>query len=531
MANRLAGETSPYLLQHKDNPVDWYAWNEEAFAKAKTEGKPIFLSIGYSSCHWCHVMEHESLESDDAARILNDSFVSIKVDREERPDVDEAYMTAVQLSTGRGGWPMTVFLTPDKKPFSAGTYFPREDRGEHPGFLRICTQIAALWKEKRAEIEDNANEFAVGLAESIGQAAPMTLAKFDDEFLANAVKTLAADFDNKHGGFGSAPKFPPHTSIDLLLRFVHRDSAQEELRQVAIGMALSTLEQMALGGLHDHVGGGFHRYTTDERWLLPHFEKMLYDNALMLGNYALAAAMVHDVDPKLEELFVQAANGIAIWAITEMATPDGLFCSAFDADSEGEEGRFYVWTVSEIRAILGDRAPAFIEAFGIEEAGNFQDEATREKTGANIPHLKQPRGRTFDEELEALRAVREKRIRPARDDKALVSWNGLIIAGLAQAGLLDRAVVAAAQILGAEERHGALPHQIVGGIPSGQAYLDDYASFAWSLIQLSRIREQFPAKETPDWLAEGERLTKRMIEFVGGEAGGFFSPSDAHKET
>src|SRR5579862_9126398 len=291
MSNRLARETSPYLLQHKDNPVDWFPWGSEAFAKANTEDKPVFLSVGYSSCHWCHVMEHESFERDDVAAVLNESFVSIKVDREERPDVDEAYMTAVQLSSGRGGWPMSVFLTPDKKPIFAGTYFPRENRGQQAGFLTICGQIAHLWKTKRSEIEENAGQFANGLIETIARRAPAASAPFDEEFLANGVKALASDFDQEHGGFGGAPKFPPHTAIDFLLHYAARSSAPEDLRELALGMALATLEQMALGGIRDHVGGGFHRYSTDAEWHLPHFEKMLYDNALLAQNYLVASQL------------------------------------------------------------------------------------------------------------------------------------------------------------------------------------------------------------------------------------------------
>jgi uncharacterized protein YyaL (SSP411 family) len=364
----------------------------------------------------------------------------------------------------------------------------------------------------------------------LARPAPVTVAHFDETFLADAVKALAADFDNRQGGFGQAPKFPPHTSIDFLLRYVHRDTAPEDLRQLAIGMALSTLEQMALGGLHDHVGGGFHRYSTDEKWLLPHFEKMLYDNALMLGNYSLAAAMVHDVDPKLEELFVRAANGIAVWAITEMTTPEGLFCSALDADSEGEEGKFYVWSTEEAKAVLGARADAFLKAFNFEEEGNFEDEATRERTGANIPHLAGYAGSEYDSDLRALRDARESRVRPSRDDKALVSWNGLMIAAMAQAGLLERAEVAADRILRAETELGRLPHQIVAGVPTGWAYLDDYATFAWSLIQLGRIREQFPAEEPRDWAKEGERLAGDMVRMFWDDAGGgFFATSSEHE--
>jgi uncharacterized protein YyaL (SSP411 family) len=526
MANRLASETSPYLLQHKDNPVDWYPWGDEAFAKAQREDKPVFLSIGYSSCHWCHVMEHESFENDEIATILNASFVSVKVDREERPDIDEAYMTAVQLSTGRGGWPMTVFLTPDKKPFFAGTYFPRENRGQHPGFQTICAQIASLWKAQRAELQDNAAEFALGLAEAMGRTPPPSGAKLDEGFLSAAVRALALDFDNEHGGFGGAPKFPPHTSIDFLLRYAMRLSAPEDLREVALGMALSTLEQMALGGIHDHVGGGFHRYSTDDHWLVPHFEKMLYDNALMLSNYTLGAIMVHAADPRLAATLTRAAQGIVVWTILEMTSSDGLFCSALDADSEGKEGKFYVWSMEEIREALGDRATVFSKAFQLREEGNFEDEATGRGDGSNIPHLTEPLTESFEAELTKLREVRSARVRPGTDDKALVSWNGLMIAAFARAGILDRAEAAARKILEAERELGELPHQIVQGVASGKGFLEDYASLALALFELSgEMRVEGP------WLAEAERLTRRMIDLFWDETdAGFFATSSGHEE-
>ncbi|HVT12318.1 MAG TPA: DUF255 domain-containing protein [Fimbriimonadaceae bacterium] len=516
MANRLARESSPYLRQHRDNPVDWFPWDGEAFALARAEDKPVFLSIGYSSCHWCHVMAHESFEDEGVAAILNESFVSVKVDREERPDVDEAYMTAVQLATGRGGWPMTVFLTPDKKPFFAGTYFPRDDRAGHPGFLTICRQIASLWQTKRDEIEENAAEFALGLTEAMNRRAPATSASFDEAFVAEAIRALAADFDRTHGGFGGAPKFPPHTSIDFLLEYAIRPETADELRQLALGMAFSTLEHMALGGIHDHVGGGFHRYSTDAEWRLPHFEKMLYDNALMLGNYGLAATIQREIDPRWPAFFAQVADRIERWLKTEMASPLGCFYSALDADSEGVEGKYYVWTTEEVRAAFSEHAPRFIEAYGLRDEGNFRDEATGRLTGENVLLL-QSKDRTLWTSLDHLLKWRQTRVRPGLDEKVVVAWNGLAIRNLADA---DTAREAADTILAAEEAFGGLPHQIVDGVPSGRGYLDDYAAFADALFALG-----------DEYRAEAERLTGKMIElFWDDEQGGFFGASASHEE-
>ncbi|HWA82634.1 MAG TPA: DUF255 domain-containing protein [Fimbriimonadaceae bacterium] len=516
MANRLARESSPYLRQHRDNPVDWFPWGEEAFALAKAADKPVFLSIGYSSCHWCHVMAHESFEDEAVAAVLNESFVSVKVDREERPDVDEAYMTAVQLATGRGGWPMTVFLTPDKKPFFAGTYFPRDDRPHQPGFLTICRQIALLWPTKRGEIEENAAQFALGLTEAMDRRAPATSASFDEAFVANAVRALAADFDDRHGGFGSAPKFPPHTSIDFLLQYAIRPETSEELRRTALGMAISTLEKMALGGIHDHVGGGFHRYSTDEEWRLPHFEKMLYDNALMLSNYGLAATILREVDSHLPTFFAETANRIERWLTSEMKSPEGCFYSALDADSEGVEGKFYTWTTDQAREALGGHAEDFIAAYGMRDEGNFRDEATGRLTGENVLIL-QSRTNPLWTSLDHLGKWRQTRVRPGLDDKIIVAWNGLTIRNLADE---EAARHAADAILAAEEAQGGLPHQIVDGIPSGRGYLDDYAAYADALFSLGE-----------DYRDDAERLTRRMIElFWDDEAGGFFGTSEGHEE-
>jgi uncharacterized protein YyaL (SSP411 family) len=385
MPNRLAKENSPYLLQHKDNPVDWFPWGDEALARAREADRPIFLSVGYSSCHWCHVMEKECFEDAEVASVLNSSFVSIKVDREELPEVDEAYMTAVQLSSGRGGWPMSIFMTPDGDPFFGGTYIPKEDRQGHPGLMRIMSEIDRLWRTDRERIHYSAQEFATAIRSS--REHEVSSAKLGTELLRDAVKAHEMDFDEDLGGFGKAPKFPPHTAIEFLLNFAISEVGSEAERQSAADMALFTLERMALGGIHDHVGGGFHRYSTDEQWLVPHFEKMLYDNALLLGNYARAAALCHEQIPELEALFSRVVERLVAWLKSEMTSPEGLFYSALDADSEGEEGRYYVWTKAELSTALGDRAVAFCDTYQVHDAGNYRDEASGVVTGANILHL------------------------------------------------------------------------------------------------------------------------------------------------
>jgi uncharacterized protein len=536
MPNRLAEETSPYLLQHKDNPVDWFPWGDEAFEKARSEGKPVFLSVGYSSCHWCHVMEHESFEDGEIAERLNKGFVSVKVDREERPDVDEAYMVAVQLSSGRGGWPMTVFLTPDKKPFFAGTYFPKEERSGHPGFASILEQISSVWTNDRSKVLEIADQFASAIAENAGKPAPE--ATTDERSLLDAcVRTLSLDFDEEHGGFGAAPKFPPHTAIEFLLNYAIGEFGTEELRQTAADMALFTLEKMALGGLHDQVGGGFHRYSTDQQWLVPHFEKMLYDNALLLGNYARAAALCDEQIPALESLFGRVADGVVRWLLDEMTSPEGLFCSALDADSEGEEGKFYVWKSSEIDQILGPNAESFKSTYQFRSDGNYREEATGQTTGSNIPHLLEDPGDNFDSELAKLRAVRATRVRPGLDDKAVVSWNGLAIGALAEAAELEMAERAASAVLRFEAQHGGLPHQVTKGRPQGKAFLDDYAYFIDGLIALSGVKSMFeregarlPGRPSIEWLGEAKRLAIEMrAKFEDRIEGGFFSTSEEHE--
>jgi uncharacterized protein YyaL (SSP411 family) len=547
MANRLAHETSPYLLQHQNNPVDWYPWGEEAFARAEAENKPIFLSVGYSSCHWCHVMEHESFEDEDVAAVLNERFVCVKVDREERPDVDEAYMTAVQITSGRGGWPMSVFLTPDRRPFFAGTYFPKEDRGQHPGMQTLLPQIAHAWETRQGDIEKAADEISAALRETLSARAPATFTEVGEDLIRDGIAKIISDFDSSHGGFGGAPKFPPHSGIELLLTYTLRPDAPREVRQATLSASLFTLRQMALGGIHDHVGGGFHRYSTDEAWLLPHFEKMLYDNALLLGNYARGAGIAAEVDQDLSLLFQVAAAGIVGWMEREMLAPEGYFYSALDADSEGEEGKFYVWSEEEIRQALGERAEAFLATYRFKPEGNYFDEATRELTGHNIPHLgvngsgqkDEIAAVLFREDLEKLREAREGRVRPGLDDKALVGWNGLAIGGLTEAGALHLAERAAVGILAAEQTHGRLPHQIAKGKPSGDAYLEDYAHFADGLLKLATLLielrqegHEVEALQTPEFYVDHvARLTREMVaKFYDEEGGGFFSTSAAHEE-
>src|SRR4051812_16343439 len=362
--NRLAREQSPYLLQHQWNPVDWYPWGPEAFEKARNESRPVFLSIGYSSCHWCHVMEHESFESESIARLLNEKFVSIKVDREERPDVDEIYMRAVQLLTGSGGWPMSVFLTPDQKPFWGGTYFPPDDREGRPGFASILGALAETWSGKRAEVESAADRLASALRQMEGGRQFVATGPLGPEITERALEELSQTYDRHHGGFGGAPKFPPHGALELLLHATTPKGSRPDLEAIARG----TLDGMALGGIRDQIGGGFHRYSTDAIWLLPHFEKMLYDNAQLAPVYAEAFARWGEIE------YRRAAEDALEWTRREMTSPEGAFYSALDADSEGGEGAYYLWSRDEILDALGaEEGDLFSRVYGIEEGGNFTD--------------------------------------------------------------------------------------------------------------------------------------------------------------
>jgi len=533
--NRLIHEKSPYLLQHARNPVDWYPWGDEAFDRAKREDKPVFLSVGYSTCHWCHVMERESFENAEVARLINEHFIAIKVDREERPDVDEVYMTATQLLTGRGGWPNSVWLTPDRKPWYAGTYFPPEDRAGMPGFKTVLTRLADIWKERRQDVETQADQ----LVAAMRQASAVPVADGDvltRDLVTVAVNALRASFDERNGGFGGAPKFPPHSSLRLLL-YEARRTGDESI----LNMVTHTLDAMALGGIHDHVGGGFHRYSTDTRWFLPHFEKMLYDNAQLARVYAEAFLITPDRE------YHRVAIGICDWVLREMTDPAGGFRSALDADSEGQEGKFYLWTRDQIHDILGsDEGELFCRIYNVQADGNFRDEVTGDKPGTNILYLTRrleqiaQAERIDPHQLRERLAVacgkllgrRSQRVRPHLDDKVLTSWNGLMIGSLAHAGraLSQPRYTQAAQraadfILETMMADGRLLRSYRDGQAKLNAYLDDYAFLADGLLELHQATGQ------PRYLGEAQRLTDAMLSRFGdASGGGFFFTADGHED-
>ena len=512
--NRLIDEKSPYLLQHAHNPVNWHPWGEEAFQKARQEDRPIFLSVGYSTCHWCHVMERESFEDEAIAEMLNAHFVAIKVDREERPDIDDVYMSAVQVLTQRGGWPMSVFLLPDGRPFYGGTYFPK-DR-----FARVLTTIAEMYRSDRGKLDEAAGEVATAVAAMV--EAPQSSASLHPQFVKRTLDTLHRQFDAEHGGFGGAPKFPPHTAIELLFDGYRRGGGEGLL-----AMATLTLEKMALGGIHDHIGGGFHRYSIDERWFVPHFEKMLYDNALLARNYVEAYRLTQD------ELFRETAEAIFEWIEREMTGPEGSFYSALDAESEGVEGQFYVWRQDEIEGVLGHDAPVFLDAYGVEEKGNFTDEGTGRKSGENVLHLKQrlEEGAIASQMAAAkaeLLAVREGRPRPALDDKVIASWNGLMIGALAYAGreleepnYTKRAERSAEFIVRRLWKDGRLLRRWRDGEARFGGALDDYVFVAYGLIEL------YESTGERRWLERAREMMDGAIDLFWDEPrGGFFSTAD-----
>ena len=431
--NQLIDEKSPYLLQHAYNPVEWFPWSENAFKKASEEKKPIFLSIGYSTCHWCHVMEHESFEDLEVAELMNDTFVSIKVDREERPDLDNIYMTVCQLLTGGGGWPLTIIMTPDKRPFFAATYIPKQTRFGRIGMLELIPRIKVVWETRQNEVVESAEKIMEALY-SLEKSAPGE--GLDESILHETYKGLSTRFDPEHGGFNTEPKFPTPHNISFLLRYWKRTREEEALRMVE-----KTLQEMRRGGIYDHIGFGFHRYSTDKEWLVPHFEKMLYDQALL----ALAYMEAFQVTGK--EIYSHTAKEIFEYVLRDMTSPDGGFYSAEDADSEGVEGKFYVWTEHEIRDVLNsDDADLIIRVYQIQKQGNYRDESTGKKIGTNILHLKEDiseiaeqlnlsvsaLGDRIESARERLFKAREKRIHPHKDDKILTDWNGLMIAALAR---------------------------------------------------------------------------------------------------
>ncbi len=517
--NRLIDETSPYLLQHAHNPVDWFPWREEALRQAKKEDKPILLSIGYSSCHWCHVMERESFENEAIAQIMNERFINIKVDREERPDLDELYMNAVQVMTGSGGWPMTVFLTPDLVPFHAGTYFPPEDRGGMPGFPKVLVTVSNYYKTNRGEIGKMEAQMKNALHQIVSIVPSQET--MDAKVLSKVFETLANQFDPNYGGFGKAPKFPSSMTLSFLLRFWKSTETKNALEMVE-----KTLEKMANGGIYDHLGGGFHRYSVDERWLIPHFEKMLYDNALLSRTYFEAYQATR------KERYRQVGEEILNYVLREMTSPEGGFYSTQDADSEGEEGKFYVWTRDQIKEALGkEKGTPFCAYYGVTPQGNFERgtsvlhivsslEKVSELYGISIPDLK----KLLEEGGEKLFAEREKRIRPGRDEKILTSWNGLMISGIVDGFkvtgnelYLKGAKGAARFILQEMRKDGHLTRVFHKGKCQGKGYSEDYAFFIQALIDL------YEATFEVDWLREADDLNTRMIDqFWDERSGGFF---------
>jgi uncharacterized protein YyaL (SSP411 family) len=520
MPNRLAQATSPYLLQHADNPVDWYEWGDEAFRRAREDDKPILLSVGYAACHWCHVMERESFEDSEIAAVMNERFVCIKVDREERPDVDAIYMDAVQTMSGQGGWPMTVFLTPDREPFFAGTYFPPEDRHGLPGFRRVLEGLSRAWRERREEILTQGKQIVAALGRnSAFQPSPDPL---DEGILRQAHGALHQTFDPEWGGFGMAPKFPQPMTIEFELRMHLRDYHD------TLDMVTVTLDRMASGGIRDHLGGGFHRYSTDRLWLVPHFEKMLYDNAQLARLYA-EAWQVSGRDP-----YARVAQETIEYLLREMRHPDGGFFSAQDADSEGVEGKFFVWAYDELVKDAGEAVAAY---FGVAPDGNWEGtnilstprslQEVAAEHGMDGPQLEAEVGDARRRLLE----LREQRIKPATDDKVLASWNGLAISALARCGRIlgePRYVAAAVQaaefVLSALRRpDGRLLRAWRDGRTSGPAYADDHALMAAACLDL--YETTFDLR----WFTEARTLTDDLIRlFHDPDNGGFFQTgSDA----
>ena len=529
--NRLIHEKSPYLLQHAHNPVDWYPWCGEAFDKARTENKPVFLSVGYSTCHWCHVMAHESFEDPEIGRLLNEVFVCIKVDREERPDIDKVYMTACQMMTGTGGWPLTIVMTPDRKPFFAATYIPRESRFGRIGLLDLIPRIKEIWKERYDDILKSADQMVSSMQQKTADTLGGALSR---DTIHEAYEGLATAYDEEYGGFGQAPKFPTPHQLLFLMRYWKWHGEAKALEMVA-----KTLQAMRCGGIYDHVGFGFHRYSTDERWLVPHFEKMLYDQAM------LAMAYTEAYQATGNDLFKRTACEIFTYVLRDMKSRSGGYYSAEDADSEGEEGKFYFWTEDEIRGLLGtSEAELTIRAFGVEKAGNFVEQLTGEKNGGNILHLSKPshelapslgiseeslRHRISAARL-SLFAARDKRARPYKDDKILVDWNGLMIAALAKAAqvFMDKVYLKAAQnavkfiLNNMRERDGRLYHRHREGESAIMANLDDYAFLIWGLIEC--YEASFDASFLKTALRLQEDLTKH---FWDKEHGGYyFTPDD-----
>ena len=511
-ANRLIHEKSPYLLQHAYNPVDWFPWSDEAFEKAKSEDKPIFLSIGYSTCHWCHVMERESFEDEEIADILNKNFISIKVDREERPDIDSIYMSVCQALTGHGGWPLTVFMTPDKMPFFAGTYFPKNDRMGMSGLSTILNSVNHAWLNNREAILHSCSRILDAIKDSIEEETPDSIGKISEDIFDEAFSQFRYDFDSIHGGFGNAPKFPTPHNLFFLLRYWYNTKDE-----YALLMVEKTLESMYKGGVYDHIGFGFSRYSTDGKWLVPHFEKMLYDNAL------LAIAYLEAFQATKKKKYAEIAQQIFTYVLRDMTSPEGGFYSAEDADSEGEEGKFYIWSKKEIQDILGDKdSEKYCSYYNITDEGNFEGFNILNLINSDIPDedkdfVELCRNKLFE--------YRNKRIHPHKDDKILTSWNGLMIAAMAIGGrVLQNEVYSHAAEKAAEfilsrliREDGRLLARYRDGDAAYPAYVDDYAFFIWGLIEL------YETTYKPKYLKKSIALNHDMTKlFWDDKSGGLF---------
>ncbi|MEE8443145.1 MAG: thioredoxin domain-containing protein [Dehalococcoidia bacterium] len=526
MPNRLNKETSPYLLQHADNPVDWYPWGEEAFEQARAEDKPIFLSVGYAACHWCHVMAHESFEDAHIAQLMNEKFVNIKVDREERPDVDSIYMQAVQAQTGHGGWPMSVFLTPEGRPFFGGTYFPPRDQRGMTGFPKVLETVARAYRDRKAEVEQSAEQLVSQLSSRV--TTPQGQVPLTAEVLSDAYQGLAMEFDREHGGLGPSPKFPQPMALEFLLRYHARTGDPE-----ALAMVDFTLEKMVRGGIYDQLGGGFHRYSTDDLWLVPHFEKMLYDNALLSRLYLHAYQVTCNVE------YRRIAEETLDYVLREMTSPDGGFYSTQDADSEGEEGKFFVWTPQEIESVLSrEMATVFNRYYGVTDQGNFE--------GRNILHVALEPGEAAgelnigEEELAVLMrearmkllAHRQGRVPPGLDDKVLTAWNGMMLRSMAEASAilnrkdyLDAAVKNASFLLDTlRSADGRVMRSYRNGQAKHKGYLEDYAFLIDGLLALHEVTLDL------HWLREASRLAGAMSDLFWDEAEqGFFDTGHDHE--
>lgn len=518
--NRLAKESSPYLLQHKNNPVDWYPWGQEAFERAKELDRPIFLSIGYSTCHWCHVMEHESFEDEQVAQLLNENFISVKVDREERPEIDHVYMSVCQAMTGHGGWPLTIIMTPQKEPFFAGTYFPKSGRLGRPGMLELLPSIANAWKNKRTELVQSAQKVNEFLQNSNQKKQGEEL---DESILTDTFSQFVNRYDKVHGGFGNEPKFPSPHNLIYLLRYHHMTGDK-----TALMMVETTLQKMRLGGIFDHVGFGFHRYSTDKEWLVPHFEKMLYDQAMLTMAYSEAYQITKTPEYK------QTAEEILTYVLRDMTDSRGGFYSAEDADSEGEEGLFYLWTIEELKSMFDESDVTFLtQLYSLESQGNFKDEATGQFIGRNIFYLEEKIN--TNDELERLTRIRntlfehrEKRIHPLKDDKILTDWNGLMIAAFAKAGMAfenPRYVDAAKNstqflLKNLTDDTGRLKKRYRNGNAGLDAHLDDYAFLIWGLLEL------YDATLDISYLSEAIQFSRIMVEDFMNPDGGFYLGGD-----